>query len=155
MREIQGNPWSFHSSGYPIVITTNGSVKKDGSAVMGRGVALQANMKLPGLALAVGAHLSSRGNHVFWLPQFNLFTFPVKREWSQAAIPELIAQSSTELLRLVDQYVPTATIYMPRPGCGNGWLDWGIVKPVISDVLDDRFVIVEIAWKAAPLTVRT
>lgn len=38
MREINGsNIWDFYNKGFWIAITTNGTVKKNGEAVMGRG----------------------------------------------------------------------------------------------------------------------
>ena len=40
MNEVNGNLWDSNAD--IIVITTNGAVRKDGAAIMGRGVALQA-----------------------------------------------------------------------------------------------------------------
>jgi len=34
-------------------------------------------------------------------------------------------------------------VYLVRPGCGNGRLDWRDVKKVLLARLDDRFVVVE------------
>lgn len=34
-------------------------------------------------------------------------------------------------------------IYLVRPGCGNGRLRWQDVRHALSEILDDRFVIVE------------
>lgn len=49
MKEVYGDIWEYHKQGYWIVITTNGFVKKNGCAVMGRGVAKQAVTKYPSL----------------------------------------------------------------------------------------------------------
>ena len=45
MKEITGDIWDYHKQGHWIVITTNGTVKSNGEAVMGRGIALQARAK--------------------------------------------------------------------------------------------------------------
>lgn len=37
------------------------------------------------------------------------------------------------------------TVLLPRPGCGNGKLQWDFVKREIEDLLDDRVTIVN--WK--------
>ena len=46
-------------------------------------------------------------------------------------------------LRLVHLALPAATYALVRPGCGNGQLQWGDVRPEIVDILDDRFTVVE------------
>jgi hypothetical protein len=34
-------------------------------------------------------------------------------------------------------------VYLPRPGCGNGWLKWEDVKKILSPILKgDQFHIV-------------
>lgn len=46
LKEITGDIWDFWNRGHYIVIPTNGSVKKNGEAVMGKGLALQAKEKI-------------------------------------------------------------------------------------------------------------
>lgn len=57
MKEVTGNIWDYHEKGYWIVITTNGTVKANGEAVMGRGVALQAKRKYQGLPWRLGQEI--------------------------------------------------------------------------------------------------
>jgi hypothetical protein len=35
-------------------------------------------------------------------------------------------------------------VVLPRAGCGNGGLNWEMaVRPVLADILDDRFIALE------------
>ena len=152
MKEIVGDIWDYHKQGLWIVITTNGTVKTNGEAVMGRGVALQAKQKFRNIADWVGWSLRARGNHCAIytiqlrvddrLVASGVITFPVKHDWQGRADIQLIEQSCQELVKLVEQENPEK-IYMVRPGCGNGGLDWKDVKPILEKYLDDRFVVVE------------
>ncbi len=144
MIEIYGNLWDQDG---PKVITTNGSVNSKGRAVMGAGVAVQAKNKYPTIDYVLGLRLQDRGNnvHVLFVNMETIFTFPVKHHWYEKADPLLIAKSASQLLSKVNLYAgDKRKIYMPRPGCGNGGLTWDEVKPLLTPILDDRFVIVEL-----------
>ena len=148
MKEIRGNIWDFHKKGHWIVITTNGTVKSNGEAVMGRGVALQAKQRFPKLPGQLGKFLREFVNTVHPFPQYRLITFPVKHNWNETADPALIEESCQRLLGWfsydtgLDHFVKE--VYMVRPGCGNGGLDWKDVKPVLEKYLDDRFIVVQL-----------
>lgn len=141
MREVRGNLWDAGADYF--VITTNGALRKDGAAVMGRGVALQAMKRYPGLEYSLGRRIQLRGNHVSAIGR--LISFPVKHHWREMADLKLIRRSAEELAVYVTGQrhlgYPIEQVAMPRPGCGNGRLDWKDVKPLIKDVLDDRFVV--------------
>lgn len=151
MQEVTGDLWLHPAS--VKAITTNGAVRKDGRGVMGRGVALQATQRCPGVAKVLGDHLRYHGNHVgvlgVWadgtgaLP-FTLVAYPVKHVWNQPANLGLILRSAEELVKLADRY-DWPLIALPRPGCGNGRLDWAQVGPLLAPKLDDRFVVVSLA----------
>lgn len=32
-------------------------------------------------------------------------------------------------------------VVLPRPGAGNGGLEWKDVRPILEEILDDRFTI--------------
>ncbi len=97
MVEITGNIWTFHRTGAWVAITTNGVVKPDGSAVMGRGVALQARRRFPRLPYELGAQIRAEGNQVFAFPQYRLYTLPVKGHWRDRADQDLIVASCRQL----------------------------------------------------------
>ena len=146
MIELTGNLWNYHAAGIPICITTNGSVRKDGACVMGRGIASQAKGKFPRLPYVIGRLLNSYPMEVRYLFEFRLFTFPVKYVWHEKADLELIELSGFQLLKVAMEQ-KFESVALPRPGCGNGQLKWEDVKPRLH-MLDDRFEVVE--WKPSP-----
>ena len=141
MIEKQQELWSIDCD--VICITTNGTVKKDGSAVMGRGCALEAREKFRGIDKKLGSLLKVSGNGVYILENFGkcILSFPVKHNWDEMADINLIEKSLKSLVRMVDFY-GWKIVALPRPGCGNGGLNWDDVKPILQKYLDDRFIIV-------------
>ena len=144
MKETTGDIWDFHKQGKWIVITTNGTVKNNGEAVMGRGLALQAAKKFPGLALRLGKVIKQTGNYLHHDGSTGLIFFPVKHNWWERADMVLIEESTKELLDLFNNHITDYPfpIYLVRPGCGNGKLNWKDVKPILEKYLDDRFVVI-------------
>lgn len=147
MREMEGDLWDVAEAlqADAVAITTNGFVKKNGEAVMGRGVALEAKQRWADLPRLLGVSLKLLGNHVhnFALATapYRIVTFPVKLAWFEKAEIVLITRSVFELDSLATM-LEWKTIVLPRPGCGNGGLDWADVRPVLAKYLDDRFVVV-------------
>jgi len=146
MLQEYGDFWSFLGDIH--VLTTNGTLKSNGACVMGRGIAREAKIRFPGLDKALGREINSHGNRVHKLGRwtradgatFNLMSFPVKHQWFDKADIELIKDSAA---RLAFDLQGVNRVILVRPGCGNGGLNWGVVKPVIEEYLDDRFIIVE------------
>ena len=137
MIEAQGNMW-----GYPAdyrVITTNGFVKRNGECVMGRGCAKEAKDRYPELPSKLGTLIQAYGNVVLWLGN-DLFSFPVKHKWFEKADLALIEQSCQQLINHVNR--DSVDVVIPRPGCGNGQLNWNDVKPILDKYLDDRFKVI-------------
>lgn len=142
MIEVVGNLWDYPADVQ--VITTNGTVKKDGTCVMGRGCASEAKKKYPDLALALGQAIDGLGNEAFWFPipsaATPLVSFPVKHHWFERADIKLIKKSAIKLANM--NALVGRTVVMPRPGCGNGHLKWEDVKPILAPILDDRFHVI-------------
>lgn len=149
MEEATGN--MFNQQCNALAISTNGFVKKDGTLVMGKGCAFEATKRHPKLPAKLGEAVKHHGNHVHWALVYldrlyrNVASFPVKPAgsywqpgWMMKADPELIKRSAQELSTLADSQLWTE-IVLPRPGCGNGGLNWVDVKPILADILDDRF----------------
>lgn len=148
-----------------IVVTTNGMVKKNGNAVMGRGIAKYAEdnlilIKHPGIpkeyqhctcSKILGKLLSAYGNHAYYLGTwqdmvtntfFNIITMPTKNDWRNPSDIQLIEQSCKEIVNIADKRPYLKDIFLPAPGCNCGKLSWEDVYQKISPILDDRFICV-------------
>lgn len=147
MIDREGDLWETREDeDAAVVITTNGSVRRDGCAVMGRGCAFEAKQQYPKLEAVLGESLRREGNHVVVLRDTvldgspTILSFPVKHLWMRQADPGLIGRSVLELVNLCDS-LGIGKVAMPRPGCGYGRLRWRDVKPLL-ECLDDRFIVV-------------
>lgn len=143
MKIVMCDIWSFHGEGRYIAVTTNGSVRRDGCAVMGRGLAFQAARRFPYLARLLGERLRLSGNNVYIFESERIITFPVKHEWHMKADLELISKSARQLAELIKIHPEIAPVYMTKPGCGNGRRTWDEVRPIIEPVLADKVVITD------------
>ncbi len=142
MREIVGELWDFYGKPRFIVcITTNGFVKKNGEAVMGRGCAKEAKLRFPGIAGFLGDLLKRDGNHLRMLGEpYRVVAFPVKIGWWEDADLGLIKESAERLKNLA--VVDSLTRFiLPRPGCGNGNLKWEDVRPLLENLPDNVWII--------------
>ncbi len=147
MKEINANIWDFLESGF-IVIPTNGTVRKDGACVMGRGLALQAKRKFPGFDHILGSNILKNGNEltIFYSVPANLITFPVKHNWWEKADLELIRKNAKILSQI------KLRIFLPLVGCGNGGLDLKDVMPILEEYLtDDRYTLVYGPMNVGPI----
>jgi hypothetical protein len=149
MIEERGNFWDAPAT-YRCV-TTNGVVRADGRAVMGKGIALEAvryaaSLRNPvDIPAALGVMLKSKGNHVQLLKPTNLISFPTKNDWRDQADLALIERSARELVRLINDLGlgPDARVVLPKPGCTNGGLLWEDVRAMLAPILSDkRFVVI-------------
>ena len=151
MKEIFVNIWDLYDAGEIVCITTNGHVKQNGEAVMGRGPARQAIQRWPSLARTLGGLIEQKGSMV-QLIRPRLLSFPVKASggvsdgtnvvghvhhrypkgyitpgWALKADLDIIRRSLDELARLSEEH-GWERVYLPRPGCGAGELDWAQVR---------------------------
>jgi hypothetical protein len=166
------------SAGQPVKITpdvlfvpTNGFIKGDGNAVMGRGVAKQAVELMPQLPGMLGEKLVKYGNQINRIGTHDgmgVYSFPVKphreicgREhqnvvghmryrfkpgdavpgWACRADVRLVTDSAKQAVHLA-RINGWRCCVLPRVGCGNGELSWDRVRLVLNCVLNDRFVVV-------------
>jgi len=141
MLEIKANIWDFHlQENKWIVIPTNGIVKKDGSAVMGGGLALDAAERCPDLPSMLGKRLKQTDNHIYYFPEYKILTFPTKHHWQDPSDMNLIIRSASELandLRVFRTHGRSIFFYIPRIGCGLGGLKWHNVIEAVRPFLNE------------------
>lgn len=150
-----------------ICITTNGFVKNNGECVMGKGIAKQIKRYFPNIAKDLGYLIKTKGNKVHLIYPMTddtpaIISYPVKPinkvctshddyvshmhfnigdiicGWACKADIAIIETSAYELIELANKQ-NYHNVILPYVGCGAGELDWNQVKPILSDILDDRF----------------
>jgi hypothetical protein len=119
---------------------------------MGKGIALEAKKRFPDLPKKLGKVITEQYDKVHYFPEYSLYTFPTKYDWWKNSDIDLILQSARNLAGMVYKQVhfyehgdhKLDKIYMVKPGCSNGKLEWDEVKPVLAKYLDNgSFVIVD------------
>ena len=114
--------------------------------VMGKGIALQFKEEFP-KNFAIYAKACRSGE---LLPGKLLITkelnrageektivnFPTKLHWRNPSKYEYINEGLAELVKAISEY-NIRSIAIPPLGCGNGGLDWNIVKGMIEEALKD------------------
>jgi len=139
--------------GFPgmIAVSTNHSISKSGALVMGRGAALQAKQRIPGIDLECGEAIRSfqqrcDGPYGFLVvrpptdSKIGFGIFQVKYHWAEAAALELIWYSAEGLAKWAKDHSDCA-IRMNFPGIGNGHLSRQEVLPIIQDVLPQNVAV--------------
>jgi hypothetical protein len=126
---------------HTIAISTNGCVKQNGLAVMGRGCAFEATLLYASLPKLLGQSIRQKGNVPCYI-QTTAFSdglatkfmiLPVKHNWWEKASLDLVNVSIEFLISEATAH-PEITFHVPRLGCGNGRLDWITqVKPYMED----------------------
>lgn len=143
MKEIIGDLWDYLIDDNFIVIPTNGDINQKNLAVMGRGLAKQAVDRYgETISRRLGKNLKVWGNNVTYISN-HIISFPVKHHWQDDADITLIRKSCEQLGDFVN-LLGCKKVYLPRVGCGKGRLEWSDVQPVLSELLDDRFVVVSL-----------
>lgn len=172
MIEVKGDIFDFiNKEGVDaICITTNGVVGKDGRNPMGAGTAGEAarrwldirkivgnNIKLLGNVPSIIGYIDHNGNYNYpnnttTIGKENkclIISFPSKDHFKNPSLPQLIKSSAEHLVKLTD-YHKLRKVIIPAPGVGafTGQLNWEKdVKPMIENILDDRFHITFLDYK--------
>lgn len=137
LKEVTGNLWDYWGDhNYALCVTTNGTLKRNGEGVMGRGCAKELCQRYPDAPKLLGQNLKVFGNNVQFItekPAMIVVSFPVKHNWWEKADLALIRTSAKQLKDFIANGFDHKTWILPRPGCGNGKLDWKTqVKPLLG-----------------------
>ena len=145
MKEIVGNVWDMLDENSAVCILTNNTVIQNYnpmtmshyvSNVMGGGIAREAADRNPGLKNLCGQAILD-GNYSLGKDSqtgAEMLRFPTKDQVQFGSDMKIIADS----LIMLEEYInknPNKKIYLPRPGCGLGGLDWEDVKELCEHYL--------------------
>lgn len=127
--------------------TTNSFLRKDGKAVMGRGIAFQVAQRFPNIPVILGKkinHLVTYGIRQCGVYKVNnvpvqMTAFQVKQHWKQPADLELIDYSTKLLARIATHY-PKKIVLLNYPGIGNGRLAQELVEPILEQLPNNVWV---------------
>lgn len=142
MVELCDDIWNYYrKKDHVVCITTNGCVSSNtGKAIMGRGIALQARLRIPGIDLKLAKLITQYGNIPFWMDSHSIIIFPTKYHWRDKSPLDLI-RLSAEWLDFIARRNTNTYFLIPRPGCGNGGRDWETeVFPIMSKLPDNVWV---------------
>ena len=128
-----------------VVVPTNTTIRKDGKAVMGAGMAKDAAERFPALSQKLATHIN-RWHERLYVDQ-DVICLPTKRDWQQPSTIELVEQGCRELVELDRLFTMCSykrLILLPKLGCGLGSLNWERqVRPVVDALLEsERFILV-------------
>lgn len=113
------------------VVPTNLDVRRDGTAVMGSGVARQAAERFPGLSARYGTFLKGRGSGLFCDQESRVICLPTKIHWRQPSDRDFVVRG-LRLLRTFAIFHPDDNIRLPMLGAGLGRLPAGEVRQLIQ-----------------------
>ena len=140
MKELNRNMWNIPAEAY--IVPTNGIVKRNGDAVMGKGVALQAALKYPELAQDLGQKLRDYGNQVFAFLYGDVWiiTLPTKEHWRDSSSERLVRTSLRQLVEIVSA-LQIESVVLPLIATGCGGLPKENIKELLHSKLDDIYTL--------------
>jgi hypothetical protein len=112
--EVSGDIWTYHAAGRWIVIPTNGNIKSNKEAVMGKGLTLQAKVIFPKLPIELAYQVQAFGAGTFVLSTYRLFALSTKYHWRDKSDLQLIEDNIIKLLSL------TSMVSIKYPGVLSG-----------------------------------
>lgn len=151
MIEIKGDFWMIQADWK--CIPTNGSLRKNGEAIFGKGLAKQARDRFDDIEIIAGQSQQRLGNVFRFLClcgdsglisgnsySYKLFAFPTKDKWNDCSSLSLIRKSIVQMTEVLESCEETPnSILLPRVGCGEGHRGWeNEVKPLLTKFLPEE-----------------
>lgn len=125
-----------------LLVTTNGIVKKDGTLVMGAGIARQFADRYPTVPRTLGDWVTKLGNEPCCIHGKNraIISMPTKEHWKLDSKYDLIESSAHAVNDIISKW-GFKRVLSTRPGCGMGKLQWSDVKNILGDIWDDKYTV--------------
>lgn len=118
--------------------------------VMGKGLALEFKRRFPEMYADYVCRCRDKCLHpgepyIYNNGDINIINFPTKTHWR---LPSKLSYIDAGLNWFVDNYQQynIASVAFPALGCGNGGLDWTVVKKLIQDKLENLPIEIEV-WE--------
>jgi len=107
--------------------------------VMGKGIALEYKERYPEMYLAYREACEKKQFHIgklmlYYAPDHWVLLFPTKEHWRNPSKVEYIEAGLEEFVNTYTEKGITSVAF-PKLGCGNGGLDWNIVRPIMEKYL--------------------
>ena len=124
-----------------ICFTSNSTLKKDGSLVMGRGNALSFKNKFKDIDKKLGRIIEDKslfGLKVLKATDYKVGAFQTKINWVEPSTYEILENSKRKLEQYINKY-PNEKIAICYPGIENGKLNKEKVKEIFIDLDIDLY----------------
>lgn len=127
---------------------------------MGKGIAYQFKMRFPEndksyIRACKSGQLTVGKVHYYVEEGITIINFPTKNKWREKSKLEYVEEGLDAFVKILPS-LNVKKIAIPPLGCGNGGLDWNVVKKIIEDKLSVfkqyQFVVYEpsVSYKAVP-----
>lgn len=150
-----GDMWAeFGKPSTLFVFTSNSTIGRSGSLVMGAGIAKAVRDRVSGIDAALGQVILSRGPGSFGFlvldhARTRIGAFQVKAHFSEPASPALIGGAAQKLRKWAEEH-PDITVNMNFPGIGHGRLPVDVVLPILRGLPENVHI-----WRPNPAEPRT
>jgi len=145
-----GDMWQEFGKPATIVLVTTNSVITRNGLVMGKGSALEAAKRFPGIRMSLAKKLKELGFQSGTFPtkiwygvlvskNNQIGIFQTKFDWRSPSGLDIV-RFSCKMLREIALKHPDMTYHLPFPGVGNGGLPEELVLPILMTLPDNVFV---------------